>query len=353
VAATYDPVELIKRRFDALKKLQIKSAEMEAQFYEELYLLECRYNTKSKPLKDLRKSIIMGSHEPTDEECKLDSGIFINKNSVEFKEKEENRDQLAKSISALAAKNDNIKGIPEFWLTVFKKVGLVAQLIEEADEPVLKYLYDLDVDLHDKKPYYFRLNFHFLPNEYFKNSVLTKTYKFKIELNENEPFIFEAPETHASIGCEIQWKKGKNVTKRQGGAAVVDKNEKLSEDQQQRRENDDKQGSFFNFFDTIDFQDKKVEELTCEEEADLAIDYEVGYTFKEKVIPKAILYYLGEITDDNDEGSDLNDDDEEDEDDFNLNEIQEEKFQDYEAATVCEEQTKPRLSKKLENLNKN
>ncbi len=38
------------------------------------------------------------------------------------------------------------------------------------------------------------LEFHFEPNDYFTNSVLTKTYKMKSEPDKADPFSFEGPE---------------------------------------------------------------------------------------------------------------------------------------------------------------
>lgn len=302
-----DILELIKRRLDSLKVLQLKTAINEANFYEELYLLECKYNKMNKPLKDLRRKIIVGEHEPTDDECKLfplgSSGDKLVSEELQ-KEREVSKELLAISISSHAGKKgDFVKGIPEFWLTVFKRVGLISQLIEVYDEPVLKYLYDVDVELYDKKPYNFSLKFYFWPNEFFSDLVLTKTYEFKIELDSSEPYIFEAPETECSKGCKINWKKGKNVTRKVGFLNGNDHDDLR-----------DRQPSFFNFFDTTDIGNKH-QNLTCDEEADLAIDYEIGYTFKEKVIPRAILYYMGEINEDNDQ-SDLDEYEEDiDEDD--------------------------------------
>lgn len=40
----------------------------------------------------------------------------------------------------------------------------------------------------------FVLEFHFEPNDYFTNSVLTKTYKMKSEPDKADPFSFEGPE---------------------------------------------------------------------------------------------------------------------------------------------------------------
>ncbi len=40
-----------------------------------------------------------------------------------------------------------------------------------------------------------------------------------------------------------------------------------------------------------------IEEGEEEDDADIALDHEIGYAFKEKIIPRAILYYLGELID--------------------------------------------------------
>lgn len=153
----------------------------------------------------------------------------------------------------------------------------------------------------------FRLNFHFLPNEYFTNTVLTKTYIFKIEVDPNEPLVFDAPEIQSAIGCEINWKKNKNLTKPQ----------KLIESdyfhEATTAEVEERAPSFFNFFDMKDFENKSKENMTQDEVADLIIDHEIGYIFKETVIPKAILYFMGEISDDTDANCSDFENDEEDE----------------------------------------
>ena len=64
-------IELVKRRLNALKNLQFKSAQLEVKFYEELYLLECKYNKLTKPINEKRKKIINGDYEPTDEDAEL------------------------------------------------------------------------------------------------------------------------------------------------------------------------------------------------------------------------------------------------------------------------------------------
>ena len=47
----------VKKRLKALKKIQFESTKIEAQFYEEVHLLECKYHTKFEPLYAKRSTI--------------------------------------------------------------------------------------------------------------------------------------------------------------------------------------------------------------------------------------------------------------------------------------------------------
>jgi nucleosome assembly protein 1-like 1 len=72
-------------------------------------------------------------------------------------------------------KNEDPKGIPEFWLTVFQNVDLQNSEGLEHSESILKPLEDIKEKLSDAgQPLSFLLEFHFEPNEYFTNEVLTK-----------------------------------------------------------------------------------------------------------------------------------------------------------------------------------
>ena len=44
-----------------------------------------------------------------------------------------------------ANKNEDVKGIQSFWLTIFKNVEMIADMIQEADEPALETLRDVTV----------------------------------------------------------------------------------------------------------------------------------------------------------------------------------------------------------------
>ncbi|TEA31227.1 hypothetical protein DBR06_SOUSAS18710005, partial [Sousa chinensis] len=69
------------------------------------------------------------------------------------------------------------KGIPEFWLTIFKNVDLLSDMFQEHDKHILKHLKDMKVkSLDADRPMSFVLEFHFEPSEYFTSELLTKTH---------------------------------------------------------------------------------------------------------------------------------------------------------------------------------
>lgn len=85
--------------------------------------------------------------------------------------------------------------------------------LQEHDEEVLKHLIDVRMTMQnegDKRG--FTIEFEFTPNEYFTNTILTKSYELRTGLDETEPLAYEGPEIVKSKGCDIQWNKGKNVT---------------------------------------------------------------------------------------------------------------------------------------------
>ena len=63
----------VKKRLKALKKIQFESTKIEAQFYEEVHLLECKYHQKFEPLYAKRSTITKGEYEPNEDECEWPS----------------------------------------------------------------------------------------------------------------------------------------------------------------------------------------------------------------------------------------------------------------------------------------
>ncbi|MEJ1284413.1 hypothetical protein NN561_015398 [Cricetulus griseus] len=117
------------------------------------------------PLLDNRFEITNTIYEPIEEECewKPDKEEEI---LEELKEKAKIEDEKKDK------EKEDPKGIPEFWLTVFKNVDLLSDVVQEHDEPILNHLKDMKVKFSDAgQPMSFILEFHFEPNEYFTKDV--------------------------------------------------------------------------------------------------------------------------------------------------------------------------------------
>ena len=108
-------------------------------------------------------------------------------------------------------------GIAEFWLTALQNHVGINDLITERDAEALKHLTDVRVTYlpqegnmtaADPSALGFKLTFHFTENDFFTNTVLTKTYIYRDELGYEGDFVYD----HA-LGCEIQWKEDKDLTK--------------------------------------------------------------------------------------------------------------------------------------------
>jgi len=306
--------ECMKRRVNALKNIQVSCEELEAKFYEEAHMLEMKYAALFKPHYDKRKAIVNSEYEPTKEEIKwVEPGEL--ELDEEEKEKEKDEDEkMAESILNQLKLDENTTGIPEFWLTVMKNVELIEDMIKEHDEDILKHLTDVTVTLTgDKdeesgkgvtKDMGFVLEFHFSPNDYFSDSVLTKTYKMNSVPDKDDPFSFDGPEIYACTGCDIGWKKGKNVTQK-----LVKKKQKQKGGNQVRFVTKTvKTDSFFNFFDPPDIENE--DELDEETEELLAADFEIGDFFRQRMIPKAVLFYTGEAMEEFEDSDDEDEDEE-------------------------------------------
>ena len=44
----------------------------------------------------------------------------------------------------------DVKGVPEFWLTIFKNVDMLQEMVQESDEPVLHKLTDITITFSEQ-----------------------------------------------------------------------------------------------------------------------------------------------------------------------------------------------------------
>ncbi|KAE8818121.1 Protein SET [Hordeum vulgare] len=203
-------------------------------------------------------------------------------------------------------RNEIIKEIPDFWLTVFLSHPMLGELLTEDDQKIFKHLVSIDVDeFQDIKSGYsialvsffciyklwfpslclhvFNLNWQtFSSNPYFEDKKLTKTCSF----SDDGKITVKA--------TSINWKDGMDIA---NGMAYTENGEK-------RLLIDD---SFFTWFN--DANNKRFSDGVLDEVADV---------IKEELWPNPLKYFNNEAEDEfeddeDEEGFDEEDDDEDEE----------------------------------------
>jgi nucleosome assembly protein 1-like 1 len=307
----------VRRRVAGLKGVQKEHSKLEAEFQEEVLLLEKKYFAKFTPLYEKRAKIVNGAAEPTDAEVK---------DGEEDEEKDVTKSE-ADGTAKQEESSEPVSGIPEFWLSAMKNQVSLAEMITDRDEAALKHLTDVRMEYLDKPG--FRLIFEFCENEFFTNKIITKTYFYQDESGYGGDFIYDHAEGH-----EIDWKPGKDLTVRIESKKQRNKSECYCLRYQNSRAEtvtDTKQTrvvkktvpteSFFNFFNPPKAPgiDDNTDDGASDIEDRLELDYQLGEDIKEKLIPRAIDWFTGEalqfeeLDDDLEEGDFEDEDDEEDE----------------------------------------
>lgn len=305
-------MEQVQKRVNALRNIQLKLADAESKLYDEISQLETKYQSVFEPIYAEREQIVNGEREPTEEEA----------NWPYPEETEDDGEVNGNAAKKLKTENgsSDAKGLPGFWLTCLKATSLLGGMIQHHDEAILKNLRDIKVRLNTQKPYGYTLEFHFNENEYFKNKVLTKSYELTTERDEKNPLSNDTTRLYKCVGSKIEWNDGKNVTLK------VTKKKQTNKSSGESKEvtKEEKQGSFFDLFDTHTEDgvkpslkpakaDANEDELDEEDELEhlFDLDFEIGQFIKDVLVPKALLYYTGDLS----EGLDSMDEDDDDDDD--------------------------------------
>ncbi|KAH8305337.1 hypothetical protein KR044_006155 [Drosophila immigrans] len=271
----------VQNRVLALKHNQLQQIKISEQFFREVYELEKRFYGQSCTLFDARRDIVAGNVEPPNIERywheEPDELLGEIKASEDFK-------QLAEQLPQLPA---NASGVPRFWLTVFRNVTLISDLVQEHDEPLLECLLDVRISY---EPDSYTIHFQFQPNEHLHTSslLLTKKYILRHEADKDFPFMFEGPEIVRCEGCHIHWRDGYNLTLQTVRQKRARKGARHLPKVMPRE-------SFFRFFSPpqamdLSLADEKTKMV-------LGADFEVGYLLRTQIVPKAILFYTGDIVD--------------------------------------------------------
>jgi len=283
------PVEVIER-FKALKVLYDRCGDADEEEEKEYRAIERKYEQLYAGIYLERAKIVKG-----------DSGV-----DAELLEQYDHRmtnlmDDKYASVEQTPCDVKSIqngKGVSDFWLRVLTLNKSTARAITEKDRPILNYLQDISLKLHDEDMG-FTLTFIWEPNHYFDQTVTTK------EWHMSRPNTVEK-----CVGTVIEWKAGCDPSK-------IKKNKKKNKKKVVVYESIP---SFFDIFQTIDMTNKDegdAEDEEGDEQAEkMDDDMELGNEIKDNIIPLALEIYLGVVELGDSEPEDGDDDDDDDDDDM-------------------------------------
>jgi nucleosome assembly protein 1-like 1 len=255
----------VKQRVKKLTELNDEREKAMEGYLKERAAIEAKYQALCKPLYEKRSEIISG---------RMDDNITKENEGEEQPEEDD---------------GERVAGVPQFWLCAIGHMDAVAELITEQDVDCLEHLQDITCD-DDENGEAFTIKFHFGPNDYFENSVLTKRYEIPNLLLADEPILKNVE------GCDIKWKSGRSLTYRE----VTKKQRGKGKNAGQIRsvKSEEHTDSFFNFF-----QPPKMPSLDMmdEEEADrleqaFDQDYDIAQAFRSHIVPKAVLWFTGQVS---------------------------------------------------------
>ncbi|CAF1290597.1 unnamed protein product [Rotaria sordida] len=289
----------IQRRINALLNNQVEYFRLRIEFYRQLQDLQYAYNPEFERILVKQRTIIDGSCEPIELEKQ------INESNTSTPISESNLNQsISQKYEQISTENildfpnsqSNLpkKGLENFWLIILKNLDYYDYPIQLQDELCLKYLIDIRCILNppNLNSTSFILEFHFLPtNPFFIETILTKQYSIRYELNNSNPYrSYDGPEVDHCYGCLITWKSDYNLTIRKRTKRIRNK----TTGQIRFVQIEESIKSFFDFFSPPIIPINGIHEMNKEDQIRLEADIEFGLLLKQRVLPRAILYYTGE-----------------------------------------------------------
>ncbi|KAH8407169.1 hypothetical protein KR222_009964, partial [Zaprionus bogoriensis] len=266
-----------KKIIGELKQLYLETINLDVKMQREIYDMEKQYEQKHNVIFDKRKKILELVSPTSTSSAVTESITFL---ILYF------YSEFKKQNHGDSTPNENVSN---FWLKVLK--ASYTEFISKKDEKILSHLIDIRTEHFNEAVVKFVIEFTFEKNEFFKNRVLSKTYILNCLPDEEDPLAYDGAEIVKCEGCHIEWKQPFNTDKTD-------------------------QPSFFDFFNPPNLPEDPEDPNFCDINAILQNDFELGFYLKERVIPKAIIFFTGEIADcQSSDGSDTETDDTEDESD--------------------------------------
>jgi nucleosome assembly protein 1-like 1 len=267
----------MKLRVEKLKEIHNEREVLMKEYLAERASLEAKYEKLSLPFFETRKEVIAGG---------MDAEIAAAATAAASKD---GSDESAAGEATTSEETEKDTGIPQFWACAIHQMPVTQGLVSETDLECLgSYLEDIRCIGHENGEG-FTLEFQFVANnDFFENTVLTKSYNVPNLLLADEPILKNVS------GCEIQWKPGKclthkEVTRQQRGTGK-------NAGQIRAVTKTVRQDSFFHFFTPPKMPSMETaseEEVMLLEQA-FEEDYDVAQAFRSHIVTKAVMWFAGD-----------------------------------------------------------
>ena len=206
------PVE-VKNRFKCLYMLSDRRSKLNDMFSKEVDALELKIRAKKAPHLADRKKIISGEIKDFTEHLPIFDSTHTKLETivagiVKTKQEQEDDEADAKEHEPTDVEHlKGVEGIPDFWPRCFKNNKMLGQVIKgDKDKAVFEHLTDVEkVETVTDKKKTIKSTLHFSENEWFNNKELSLSICYKDE---------EGEEVDKTEGTEIEWKDGKDLTKK-------------------------------------------------------------------------------------------------------------------------------------------
>ena len=201
----------VQRRFKALKVLSDQQSKLHEVFDKISKDLQNKINEKKKPIYEERKRIVAGEQTDFGERPEKFNKLFEELKKAEEQqaskapkteeeEDEEDWDEVADTdVEHLKDK----QGIPDLWYKAIQNGNEIGGMIQSVDHDILKHLIHAECS-KTEKPYSMTATLYFSENDYFEDSSLSLKGNFREDGQRVETF----------EGTKIQWKEGKDITKK-------------------------------------------------------------------------------------------------------------------------------------------
>lgn len=182
---------------------------------------------------------------------------------------------------------ETVSNVPNFWLTCLTNQDTTSDLIHPDDLECLSNLRDIQChDLDTGRGY--TLSFHFAPNHYFENAILTKRYDVPNLYSDDEPLLQNVQ------GSTIDWKNNQSLTHHT--VQKLQKGKGKNAGRVRTIQTTEERPSFFHWFapPTLPPMDEMTEEMAVLLEETLSADFEVAQVIRNEIVPKAVALFTGQ-----------------------------------------------------------